>query len=98
MIILAQSGLSAVRADESANGPSVAAMLEQMQEQMAKLEDKMTAKEKTIAAKDETIASLKAALQSKAEHSRQVQLTAGGEVMQLVSEADFKELAARVAK
>lgn len=98
MIILAQSGLSAVRADESANGPSVAAMLEQMQEQIAKLEDKMTAKEKTIAAKDETIASLKAALQSKAEHSRQVQLTAGGEVMQLVSEADFKELAARVAK
>ena len=42
--------------------------------------------------KDETIAALKA----KTEH-RQVQLTAGGEVMQLVGEADFKELATRVA-
>merc|ERR1719453_2525306 len=42
--------------------------------------------------KDEMIA----ALQAKTEH-KQVQLTAGGEVMQLVSEADLKELTARVA-
>mmetsp|Transcript_71841 Transcript_71841/g.119559 ORF Transcript_71841/g.119559 Transcript_71841/m.119559 type:complete len:359 (-) Transcript_71841:92-1168(-) len=93
MIILACSELSAVRADRSVDDTSIVAMLkvmqEQMQEQMAKLEDR-------IMAKDETIASLTAALQSKTEH-RQVQLTAGGEVMQLVSEADFKELATRVA-
>ena len=60
-----------------------------MKEQMDRLENKMMAK-------DETIAALTAALQSKTEH-RQVQLTAGGEVMQLVSDAEFKELAARVA-
>eukprot|EP00316_Scyphosphaera_apsteinii_P023599 CAMPEP_0119301226 /NCGR_PEP_ID=MMETSP1333-20130426/3029_1 /TAXON_ID=418940 /ORGANISM="Scyphosphaera apsteinii, Strain RCC1455" /LENGTH=333 /DNA_ID=CAMNT_0007303241 /DNA_START=59 /DNA_END=1061 /DNA_ORIENTATION=+ len=94
MIILACSELSAVRADRSVDDTSIVAMLkvmqEQMQEQMAKLEDR-------IMAKDETIASLTAALQSKTEH-RQVQLTVGGEVMQLVSEAEFKELASRVAK
>ena len=101
MIMLACSWSPAVRADGSVDHSSVAAMLkamlneereqmqEQMREQMAKLEGKMMAK-------DETIASLKAALQSKTEH-RQVQLTAGGEVMQLVSEADLKVLATRVA-
>ena len=88
LIMLACSS-SAVRADPSVDDTSVAAMLKAMQEQMAKLEDR-------VMAKDETIASLTAALQSKTEH-RQVQLTAGGEVMQLVSDAGFKEVAARVA-
>ena len=60
-----------------------------MQEQIAKLENKMMAK-------DESIAMLTTALQSKTEH-RQLQLTANGEVMQLVREADLKELASRVA-
>ena len=75
---------------------SVAAMLKAMEEQMAaqskQLHDEMAQLHDEMAKKDEMIAALKA----KTEH-RQVQLTAGGEVMQLVSEADFKVLAARVA-
>merc|ERR1719163_2011389 len=74
-------------------------MMEQMKVQMDMLEAKQDLQERQMAhlkdeikKKDETIA----ALTTKTEH-RQVQLTAGGEVMQLVSEADFKELAARVA-
>ena len=69
------------------------AMQEQMQEQMQKqMREQMAQFKDEMNKKDETIAALKA----KTEH-RQVQLTAGGEVMQLVSDADFKELAARVA-
>ena len=75
----------AAHSDGSVDESSFATMIEAMQEQMAQLKDDMNKK-------DETIAALKA----KTEH-RQVQLTAGGEVMQLVSEADFMELAARVA-
>ena len=94
MIVLACSWSPAVRADGSLDHSSVAAMLkavqveqmdEKMREQMAQFKDEVNKK-------DETIAALKA----KTEH-RQVQLTAGGEVMQLVSEAYLKELAARVA-
>ena len=85
--------LSAVRADGPIDENSVTAMFkkeqEQMQEKIAKLENKMMAK-------DESIAMLTTALQSKTEH-RQLQLTANGEVMQLVREADLKELASRVA-
>ena len=76
----------AARSDGSVDESSFATMIKAMQEQMAQLKDDMNKK-------DETIAALKA----KTEH-RQVHLTAGGEVMQLVSEADFKELAARVEK
>ena len=76
----------AARSDESVDESSFATIIKAMQEQMAQLKDDMNKK-------DETIAALKA----KTEH-RQVQLTARGEVMQLVSEDDFKELAARVAK
>ena len=91
-VIALVCSLSAVRADGS-DANSVTATFkkeqEQMHEQIAKLEARMVAK-------DEAIAMLTTALQSKTEH-RQVQLTAGGEVMQLVSEADLKELASRVA-
>ena len=82
---------------------AITAMKEQMKEQMAKqerleakLDSERAKNEQQMIKKDETIAALTAALQAKTEH-RQVQLTAGGEVMQLVSDADFKELAARVA-
>ena len=60
-----------------------------MREQLTELQDK-------VVKRDDTITALTAALNAKTEH-RQVQMTAGGEVMQLVSEADLKELAARVA-
>eukprot|EP00316_Scyphosphaera_apsteinii_P012329 CAMPEP_0119298840 /NCGR_PEP_ID=MMETSP1333-20130426/963_1 /TAXON_ID=418940 /ORGANISM="Scyphosphaera apsteinii, Strain RCC1455" /LENGTH=406 /DNA_ID=CAMNT_0007300049 /DNA_START=31 /DNA_END=1248 /DNA_ORIENTATION=- len=90
MIILACSKSSVVRADKSVDETSIAAMVkEQVHLQMAQLHNEMVKK-------DETIAALTAALQSKTEH-RQVQLKAGGEVMQLVSKADLEEVAERVA-
>lgn len=76
----------AALSDGSVEESSFATIIKALQEQMAQLKDDMNKK-------DETIAALKA----KTEH-RQVQLTAGGEVMQLVSEADIKDLAARVAQ
>lgn len=83
---------------------AIKAMKEQMMEQTKVQMDMLEAKQERQMAqfkdemikKDETIAALTSALKAKTEH-RQVQLTAGGEVMQLVSEADFKELTARVA-
>lgn len=86
MLLIAPVCVSfAAHSDESIDESSFATSIKAMQDQMAQFKDKMNKK-------DETIAALKA----KMEH-RQVQMTAGGEVMQLVSEADLKELAARVA-
>ena len=76
--------------DESRSVAQLAGMVEAMRAEMAQLKQ-------GVEKRDATIATLTDALKAKTEH-RQVQLTAGGEVMQLVSEADFKELAARVEK
>lgn len=63
-------------------------MREQWRRQMAEFEVKMVQK-------DETIAALADALKSKTDHKR-VEMAAGGEVMQLVSEADLTDLATRL--
>ena len=98
---------SSLRANGSNEERSVAAMFKAMEEQMAAQAKQTAALGATqakqmaqlhdeMAKKDEMIAALSAALKAKTEH-RQVQLTAGGEVMQLVSEANFEALASRVA-
>ena len=109
MLLMGSMSFVGVRAadaalDESRSVAQLAGMVEAMRAEMAQLKQGVENRDETIAKRDETIAkrdatiaTLTDALKAKMEH-RQVQLTAGGEVMQLVSEADFKELAARVEK
>lgn len=94
MIMLAC--FSSARANGSIDETITKAVKEQMVMLEAKQERQMAQLKDEMVKKDETIAALTAALEAKTDH-KQVQLTAGGEVMQLVSEAEFKELAARVA-
>ena len=102
MMLIAPFCFSSAYANGSID-EAIKAMKEQMKEQMIQQERLVAKQEQQLAQfqdemikKDETIAALTTALNAKTEH-RQVQLTAGGEVMQLVSEADLKELTARVA-
>merc|ERR1719502_47449 len=67
----------------------MAKQTEQMHEQLHKLIDEMQKK-------DETIARLTTALESKQMDQKHVQLTTGGEVVELVSTADVKALEKRV--
>ena len=101
MMLIAPVCFSSAYANGSID-EAIKTMKEQMKEQKEQMKEQMMKQERLEAhfqvemiKKDETIAALTAALKAKTEH-RQVQLTAGGEVMQLVSEADFKELTARV--
>jgi hypothetical protein len=70
-------------------------MQEQMQQQMQQLKEQMDVErlewKNDIKAKDEAIAALTTGYKKSGTHEKhtQVQLTAGGEVMQLVSAADF---------
>ena len=90
---------AAGRADGSADGSIESRMLTTITEQMAMLEARQERQiaelKEQMEQKDATIAALTGALEYKMEH-RQVQLSAGGEVLQLVSEAGLSDLAARV--
>ena len=98
MILVCSSSI--VHADTSVdNRMSLEAMMAQFKHEMEVMKNEMEKKDEAMKnemeKKDEAIAALTDALKAKTEH-KQVQLTAGGEVMQLVSAADFKELTARV--
>ena len=72
-----------------------AAYKSDMQKKDEAFKEEMKKKEQEVKKKDEMIAELLAALKSKTEH-KQVQMSAGGEVVELVSAADLKALEARV--
>jgi len=79
---------SAVRADEVGDESSVAAMVKTM---VAKQELQIARQEEQTVKKDQAILALTDALKAKTEQAH-VQLTTGGEVVELVSAADVKAL------
>ena len=95
--LLVCSCTSVVRADAYASfdESSVAALKAMFEEQMAKQNEEMAKQNEEMAKQKETIAALTAALEAKTEHKR-IQLTTGGDVVELVSTLDIKALEKRV--
>jgi len=72
-------------------------MQRKLEEQMQRKDERMAKLEEQMQKKDDTIAVLSAALRAKQPDHKQLHLTAGGEVMDLVSFADFQATTSALA-
>jgi len=88
-----QLSLEAVKAMMARQEERTAAQMAQQEERMA---ERMAQLQKELAEKDAAIATLTAALGSRPPERRQVQLAAGGDVVELSSSAEVKALEKRV--